>query len=460
VSGPTRLSRRPGEPIPPIRIVHLGLGAFGRAHQAWYTDLVDTRREWGIAAFTGRDPAGAVPLAEQDGLFTLLERSADGDVARVVASVVEADDGASPRLRSLLAAPDVAVVTITVTEAGYRLRADSTLDLDDRAIAADLEALASGRPVGTVLGRLVDGLRARCAAGSGALAIVPCDNLPSNGPVVRAALLQLARRFDEDLTAWIGANVSVVSTSVDRITPRTTPDDAAVAARLTGFRDESPVVTEPFSDWVLCGDFPAGRPAWERAGARFVDDVEPFERRKLLLLNGAHSLLAYEGLLAWRGTVAEAIADPVLLAAVEAFWDAAVRHLPGGLGLDDYRSRLLDRFKNPRIEHRLVQIAADGVAKLRLRVAPVVLAEAASGRSSSAAVGAISAWMALRIRGEALPDAAAASVDAALADVDPVRVLANLVDPRIAADPAVLADVRSAVERRRAPRSTNPASSR
>lgn len=435
----TRLSRaQTGRPAAPIRIVHLGLGAFHRAHQAWYTDAVDTDHAWGIAAFTGRSTTAADELAPQDGLFTVVERSAAGDSASIVGSIVEASAD-TERLIALIAAPETAIVTTTVTEPGYRLLADGSPNLDDPALAADLDP--SVTPT-TALGRILRGLAARRAAGSGPIAIVPCDNMPDNGPFVGRGLRLLAERADPQLAEWIGANVSFVSTSVDRITPKTTAADLDAAAELTGFADAAAVVTEPFRDWVLSGDFPAGRPAWEQAGARFVDDIEPFERRKLWLLNGSHSLLAYAARLRGHATVAAAVADPICRGWVDEFWDEAVRHLPDGLDLDAYRAALLDRYDNARIEHRLEQIGAEGVTKLRVRIVPTLLAERAAGRSGEASIRALSAWVALHLEGAALPDAQAEAIATALAAPDPVPALLALVSPELAADPELVAAVR------------------
>ncbi|WP_233199897.1 mannitol dehydrogenase family protein [Cryobacterium sp. N22] len=444
----------------PVRIVHLGLGAFHRAHQAWFTDQVDDDAEWGIAAFTGRNPQAALELAPQDGLFTLVERSEAGDSATIVTSIVEAVDGADlPRLCDLLAAPTTSVVTLTITEAGYRLRADGLPNLTDPAVAADVawlreafaaDTLPDARTDGptTTLGRLLLGLEARCRAGAGPLAIVSCDNIPDNGDFLAKGLGALARLTSPALADWIDTEASFVSTSVDRITPRTTPADLAAAAALTGWHDDAAVVTEPFRDWVLSGSFPGGRPAWERAGARFVDDIEPFERRKLWMLNGAHSLLAYAGLVRGHDSVAQAMADPVCRGWVNDWWDDVIRHLPAdGLALDDYRAALLERFDNARIEHRLGQISGEAVTKLRVRIVPTMLAERTAGRTSAAGIRAIGSWVTLVLRDYPLVDADSRAVAAALAEGQEraLERLVELIDPALAADDAILAGIRAVV---------------
>lgn len=441
-------------PRPELRIVHLGLGAFHRAHQAWYTAAVDQAGEWGISAFTGRSPEAALELAPQDGLFTLVVRSPTEDEASIVRSIAEASDGADlARLVARLRAPRTAIVTLTITEPGYRLTPDGRPRLDDGAVVADIERLrqafaSSGDLTGTedgpvtALGRLLLGLEARRRAGSGPLAVVPCDNIPGNGPFVARGLDALARQVSDETADWIAATVSFVSTSVDRITPRTTEDDIVGASRLTGWDDRAVVVTEPFTDWVLCGDFPAGRPAWEEAGARFVDDIEPFEQRKLRLLNGAHSLLAYAGLSRGYRTVAQAVADPALRARVEAYWNESVRQLPAdGLDLRRYRDALIERFANARIEHNLEQIAAEAVAKLRVRIVGTLLAERAAGRDGSACVYPLAAWVALARAGRALVDAESAAIAEARASADATSRLLALIDPRLAADPDIVAAV-------------------
>ncbi len=395
-------------PTAPVRIVHIGLGAFHRSHQAWYTQHADPERQWGIAAFTGRSPEAAATLAAQDGLYTLVERAADGDQFGVMDSISAAYDGADlHRLTTMLSAPETALMTITITEPAYNLGRDGHLNTSAPAVAADATALKDmwARMGGldvqgnypqlvTMGGRVLPGLDARRRANAGPLAVVPCDNLTSNGKAASEAIEGLAALVSAELADWIRKNVSFVNTSVDRITPRTTEADITAVREATGFDDATPVITEPFSSWVLSGEFPAGRPAWENAGAVFVDDIAAFEQRKLWLLNGAHSLLAYAGQLRGLRTVAEAVADSSCAAWLEAYWNEAAAHLDQTkLDIPAYRAELLDRFRNERIEHLLGQIGADGSTKLRMRAVPVLIAERSAGRSGEGAARAVAAWI-------------------------------------------------------------------
>jgi fructuronate reductase len=334
------------------RIAHLGLGAFARSHQAWYTQAVSDG--WGIVAVSGR----VIPeLAAQGYRYGLIVRGPSADSASVIESVV----GAAP---DAIAAPETVIVTLTVTEAGY---------------------LPDARPPRV----LADGLRARRDAGGGPLAIVPCDNLPSNGAVLRDAVLACS---EPELAGWIDDNVSFVSTMVDRITPATTAADILVAEQLLGWHDAVPVVTEPFTEWVLQGDFPASRPEWEKAGAQFVDDVEPYEQRKLWMLNGAHSLMAYRGLELGLDTVFEAWA--ALAAEVEQLWREAREVLPlPAADLDAWVAALRVRWQNPRIEHRLEQIAQGGDHKIPARIGAVIERRKQAGLpAGTAELETIAAW--------------------------------------------------------------------
>ncbi|MEN2737068.1 mannitol dehydrogenase family protein [Microbacterium sp. X-17] len=397
----------------PVRVAHLGLGAFHRAHQAWYTQRANEAaggEGWGIAAFTGRSPDAARVLAAQDAVYTLIERGPDGDAATVVEALSSVHDGADTAAwRRVLADPAVGVLTLTVTEAGYR-------------------------PGSSAPARVLDGLRARFEAGAGGIAVVSCDNLPDNGAVIRDAVLALAEPGSA-LDTWIRAEVSFVSSMVDRITPATTDADREAARRLTGLADAAPVVTEPFAEWVLAGDFPAGRPAWEAAGAQFVEDIAPYERRKLWLLNAGHSLLAYHGLAAGHRTVAEAVADPALSAELERLWSEQRTELPfDAATVDDALAALRARFGNARIEHRLAQIASDGSQKLGPRILDPLRSRLAAGRGPGAAqLGVLAAWS-RHLAGPDVRDPGAAELIAGIRDAHSPRDRAAAVLAALAPD--------------------------
>lgn len=445
-----RLSRAAGHgrPAAPVRLVHLGLGNFFRAHQAWYTDRAPDAAGWGIAAFTGVRRGVADALVPQDGLYTLVTRAADGDRFDVVSSLSAVHDGADHAawLR-YWADPAVAVVTFTVTEAGYARRPDGHLDAARPDVAADLAALRSdpSAPVTTTPARVVAGLLARRAADAGPITLLPCDNLAENGAVLRRVVADAVAAVEPGLARWVEDQVVFGTTMVDRITPATTDAERADVLAATGVADASPVPTEPFTEWVIEASFPAGRPAWDAAGATMVADVVPFENRKLWLLNGAHSLLAYAGSILGHVTVADAVADPRARAWVAEWWDEAVRHLT--LPTEDlaaYRTALLERFANPRIQHRLAQIAAEGSAKLAVRIVPTVRAERAAGRVPTGAARVLAAWT-LHVRGLGAP-----LVDARSAEVGPlaegtlaesVRAVLGFFGDDLAADDALVAAV-------------------
>lgn len=447
-----------GLPTPPERIVHLGLGAFHRAHQAWYTAHASNAADWGIVAFTGRSRDLVDRLTPQDGLFTLVERAADADRFELIPSIVRVEAGDDvPAFVAAVADPQVGILTLTITEAGYRLAADGSPDLEDALVASDVDLLRSaltgdapddptdGARPATALGRVLLALDARRRAGAGPIALVPCDNLPDNGGLARRALTDLAGRITSDLAEWLGESVSVVSTSIDRITPAIDTDaESHAVLEATGWLDDAPVVTEPFSDWVLSGKFPAGRPDWESAGARFVDEIAPWENRKLWMLNGAHTVLATLGQTRGHTVVSTAIDDPLCRDLVEALWDDDARQLPD-FDLADYRAALLERFRNPRIEHRLAQIALDSTTKARLRIVPVALGERAAGRDATGCAAAIAAWMlSVRAGTAPLPD----GIDpAAIADLDASarHSLLTALDARLAEDAGFAAHVADAI---------------
>src|SRR5699024_5446280 len=263
----------PGTPetSAPVRIVHLGVGNFHRAHQAWYTQHAPDAQEWGIAAFTGRRPDQAEALAPQDGLYTLLTKAPEGDRAEIISSLVAVHPASEhEQYLNYLARASTAVVTLTLTEQAYRRDARGHLDTEDDGVAGDLQVLRTdprGR-VSSMPARIVAGLLARRSAGAGPLTILPCDNLPDNGRVLRTLVLDAAAAVDPALAGWVEDQVDFATSMVDRITPAITDEDRDLALRLTGYADAAPVQTEPFSEWVISGQFPAGRPDWEPAGVR------------------------------------------------------------------------------------------------------------------------------------------------------------------------------------------------
>jgi len=446
-----RLSRAAGQSrsAAPVQLVHLGLGNFFRAHQCWYTEHASDAGQWRVAAFTGRGSQPLVQqLTEQQGLFTLVSRARSADQFEVLSCLSRAHAAADNEawLRCF-EAPELAAVTITVTEAGYLRGADGGLDAGRPEVQADIEMLRAD-PAGAVRtapGRLLAGIAARWRAGAGPIAVIPCDNTPGNGPLAERVIRGLAQLVDDGLTSWLADSVAVVSTMVDRITPRTTPADVLAVRAATGFEDRCPVVCEPFHEWVLSGTFPAGRPRWEHAGARFTDDITPHENRKLWLLNGAHSLLAYAGSIRGHETVPAAIADETCRSWVEDWWAVASPHLDQpAADLAAYRAALLQRFSNARMRDRLDRIAADGSHKLPIRFLPVLRAERAAGRVPAAATRVLAAWIChLRGAGAPVSDARADEVVPLAAGplaVAVARVIGWL-DPALGADAEVVSTV-------------------
>jgi fructuronate reductase len=437
-------ARRPA--AAPVRVVHLGLGNFFRAHPCWYTGHAPDAAQWGIAAFTGTRSHPLVDeLNEQDGLYTLVSRAGDADRFEVLGSLSRAHAAADHEawLR-YFEAPELSAVTITVTEAGYLRGADSRLDVGRPEVQADIRALRGDltAPVRTAPARLVAGIAARRRAGAGPLALVPCDNTPGNGALAQRVTHDLAEFIDAGLARWLTDSVAVVTTMVDRITPRATPADVRTVRAATGFDDRCPVVSEPFHEWVLSGTFPAGRPRWEDAGATFTDDVTPYERRKLWLLNGAHSLLAYAGSIRGHRTVAGAVADETCRSWLEEWWAVASPHLgQPAADLAAYRAALAERFTNGRMHDRLDRIAADGSQKLPIRILPVLRAERAAGRVPAGATRVLAAWVChLRGLGAPVSDARADEVVGLAAGPlgAAVRRVLSRLDPALGADAGVV----------------------
>ena len=384
-----------------IGLVHLGIGAFHRAHQAVFTELAAAATgstDWGIAASTQRSATVRDQLVPQDGLYSVLSRGAHEQSLRIIGSVREVIDGArEPQdVVARIADPDVRVVTLTVTEKGYRRDAGGGLDRADPLTAADL---AGGDPR-TAIGQLVRGLQQRGIRDAGPITLLACDNLVGNGQVlsrlVHEFVSQLPSGQRRDLESWMPTAVSFPSCMVDRIVPATTPADHADVLDRLGLEDQGAVVAEPFTQWVIEDDFAAARPAWERAGAVFTTDVGPWETAKLRLLNGTHSTLAYLGALRGHRTIAEAMGDPELATVARSLMREDVIPTltpPDELDLEQYAAEILDRFLNPVLRHTTAQVAMDGSQKLPLRLLGPIRDRLAAGSVPHWATLAVAGWM-------------------------------------------------------------------
>lgn len=378
-------------------IVHLGIGAFHRAHEAMFTDAVLASGDlsWGIigAGIISADMKNA--LAPQDFLYTLAEMGADSEKVRVIGSLVGVFGGPedAAALLSKMSQASTRIVSITVTEKGYYLDlATGKLQLQAPAIAADLKSPASPQ---TILGLIVQALKARRAAGVLPFTVLSCDNLPNNGKLAKAAVLAFAREVDAELATWIEANVRFPCTMVDRITPATTDADRAHVTAVIGMDDAWPVVTEEFVQWVIEDEFTMGRPDWTIAGAVFSDEIERWENMKLRCLNGSHSTLAYLGQLTGRETVAEAMQLPLITGILDPLWleIRAVLEAPKGVDTAAYVESLKQRYRNPALKHRTAQIASDGSQKLPQRLLAPLRERIAKGLPSPMIATAIAAWM-------------------------------------------------------------------
>jgi len=380
-----------------IGIVHHGLGAFHRAHQAVYTDaILRGDPHWGICGVSLKTPRVIAALTPQDGLYTVLEKSAEGTSARVIGAVREMLFLGTQRDRVIarMTDPAVRVVTLTVTEKGYcHDPATGRLDLSHPDIAHDLAH--SEAPV-SAIGVLTAGLAARREAASGPINVICCDNLPHNGRTVEGILTAYAQASDPALAEWIGTHVAFPCTMVDRIVPATTDADIAEAGRLLGVADAAPVATEPYNSWVIENRFTSARPPWEHAGAQIVADVAPFETMKLRLLNGSHSTLAYLGFLSGYEFIWQASADPLLATLIERLMAEEVMPTlvaPSGVDLRAYGAQLILRFRNPALPHRTRQIAMDGSQKLPQRLLATVRERLVGGGSIAHLALAIAGWI-------------------------------------------------------------------
>ncbi len=367
-------------------IVHFGIGAFHRAHQAWYTDTAMSAgdRDWGIIGVSLRSPDVANQMNPQDGLYSVSERDGDDVAIRVMGSVqcVLVLAEAPEVVVAALASPNTHIVSFTITEKGYCRAPEGSLDQ---------QAAASGfYPL------LADAFSRRHDAGLPGLTLLSCDNLANNGPQLQRLVSEYLTEHAPDLIEWFAAECTCPSTMVDRIVPATTTDDRAAVAAALGVTDAAAVITEPFSQWVIEDRFAGPRPRWEVGGAQFTTDVAPFETAKLRMLNGAHSALAYLGLARDHVYVHQAVADPALRSLIETLMrdEAATSFNPApGQDLDAYAGALLARFANPALNHKLIQIAMDGSQKIPQRWLETLAFHRQTGRQCPAILAGLSAWL-------------------------------------------------------------------
>jgi fructuronate reductase len=378
-------------------IVHLGIGAFHRAHQAVVVDdlLAGGATDWGIIGASLRNPDTHEALAPQDCLYTVATRAGGDAEHRVVGSILDtAIARATPaHLIARMADPATRIVSLTVTEKGY-CHTPQTGDLNDTHpdIVHDLENPDAPR---SAAGFIVAALARRKASGVAPFTVLCCDNLAANGRTVRQVLAQFAGLRSPELGRWIADEVACPSTMVDRIVPETTDADRAAVSSALGMRDAWPVVTEPFIQWIVEDRFSAGRPDLAAAGVQLVSDVTPFEHMKLRLLNASHSALAYLGYLAGYETIAAVMADPHFAAYARRLMEesAPTLAMPCGTDLAAYSQSLLQRFSNPALRHRTSQIAMDGSQKLPQRLLETMRDRLALGLSIDTHALAVAGWM-------------------------------------------------------------------
>ncbi|SFI72606.1 fructuronate reductase [Phyllobacterium sp. CL33Tsu] len=379
-------------------IVHLGIGAFHRAHQAVYTDavLASGDNRWGILGVSLRSADTRDALQPQDGLYTVAVRDGSGDrfsVIGSITSVLVAPENPQAVL-SAMVEPSAKIISLTVTEKGYCYApATASLDESHPDIVHDLAHPAAPR---SAIGFIVEALARRRENGTEPFTLLSCDNLPANGETLKRVVLRFAELRDPDLATFIRESVAFPSTMVDRIVPATTDTDRTIVERATGLRDAWPIMTEPFTQWVVEDHFPSGRPAWEKVGVTFVEDVDAFELMKLRLLNGSHSTLAYLGYLAGHETVSDVMQAEGFSAFIEAMMDEEITPtLPplSGFDLSSYKAQLRERFRNPALRHRTWQIAMDGSQKLPQRLLNTIRKRIEQGKPFKRLALGVAGWM-------------------------------------------------------------------
>ena len=363
-------------------ILHIGVGNFHRAHEAYYTDqllrLDPSQSDWAItgAMLLPSDERLYNALNDQDGKYTLTVCGRDGkDEAYEIGSIKEVVwAGKEPeKVFGKIADPATKIVSMTITEGGYNIDKETgEFDLSNEAVRKDL---ANPSKPETVFGFVAEGLRKRMADGAGKVTILTCDNLQHNGNTAKKAFMGFIRAQDPALAEWAKENVTFPNSMVDRITPATRPEDVERLDKKNGTDDKAPVYCEDFIQWVVEDDFAAGRPKWEEVGVEFTDDVAPYENMKLSLLNASHSLLSYPSFLSGYRKVDEAMKDERIRKFVRDFMDIDVTPYvpaPGNTDLEGYKQTLIERFSNSSVSDQVARLCFDGLSKFPVYLIPNV----------------------------------------------------------------------------------------
>ncbi|SFB17028.1 mannitol dehydrogenase family protein [Algoriphagus aquimarinus] len=360
-------------------ILHIGVGNFHRAHQAFYTHLLlanESARNWAICGvgMLESDEVLFDKLRAQHLDYTLTICGRNGVNETVTISSIKELLLAfkQPELvLNRMADAAIKIITLTITEGGYNLdKSTNKFILDDPQIVHDIENPSDPK---TVFGFVAEGLRQRRANGAGGITILSCDNLQHNGTTAKAAFMAFFEAQDKDLSTWAAANLTFPNSMVDRITPATTPEDVERLNKSSAFRDEAPVYCEDFIQWVIEDDFIAGRPDWETVGVQFTDDVSAFENMKLSLLNASHTLLSYPSFLLGYRKVDEAMADEDIVSFVREFMDIDITPnvpAPEGIDLEEYKQTLIERFANKAVSDQLSRLCYDGISKFPVYIMP------------------------------------------------------------------------------------------
>lgn len=363
-------------------ILHIGVGNFHRAHEAYYTDqllrLDPSQSDWAItgAMLLPSDERLYNAINDQDGKYTLTVCGRDGkDEAYEIGSIKEVVwAGKEPeKVIGKIADPATKIVSMTITEGGYNIDKETgEFDLSNEAVRKDLANPSSPE---TVFGFVAEGLRKRMADGAGKVTILTCDNLQHNGNTAKKAFMGFIRAQDPALAEWAKENVTFPNSMVDRITPATRPEDVERLDKKNGTDDKAPVYCEDFIQWVVEDDFAAGRPKWEEVGVEFTDDVAPYENMKLSLLNASHSLLSYPSFLSGYRKVDEAMKDGRIRKFVRDFMDIDVTPYvpaPGNTDLEGYKQTLIERFSNSSVSDQVARLCFDGLSKFPVYLIPNV----------------------------------------------------------------------------------------